>query len=181
MKVNGFKKKNTQRYIMIIISLIIALTCYMGIVKPEYLKYTNEFKIVKATGAYILLISVGIILNTMLDGVVFFKYKFNIMIGALWLIVLYYIYCRFYNYGLSWESYTIWYYISLISAIAVIIMPFTIKACDNTGVISIKKHDFIWIVLLILQAVRGIILINTMRINNPLFDDIVYKLIYGIK
>ncbi|MGN1317598.1 MAG: hypothetical protein ACI4VF_01180 [Lachnospirales bacterium] len=180
MNIDRFKIENSRRYITLFCAVIIILSCYFTIVKPMYLINTDSFKIVDTTDVYILALPILMIMNTFFDGFIIFKYKFNIIISEVWLAILFYISCRLYRYGMWWNTYTFWYYISALCSVVIMIMPFTVKACDNTGLIRVKKQDFIWIIILSVLIMGFVIRIYFIRnAEGLIFDDSISRLIYG--
>ncbi|MGN1317586.1 MAG: hypothetical protein ACI4VF_01120 [Lachnospirales bacterium] len=128
MNIDRFKIENSRRYITLFCAVIIILSCYFTIVKPMYLINTDSFKIVDTTDVYILALPILMIMNTFFDGFIIFKYKFNIIISEVWLAILFYISCRLYRYGMWWNTYILWYYISALCSVVIMIMTFSEKA-----------------------------------------------------
>lgn len=181
MNINSFKRKNIQRYITVLCVVIMTVACCFSIIKPMYLLNTDSFKIIDVTNIYILEVPILITANMFFDDFIVFKYKFNIIWGEMWLFMLFYFACRLYRYNMSWNTYTVWYYISALCGAIVIIMPFTVRACDNTGLIRVKKHDLIWITILTVFITGLAIRISLIRYQEGLtFNDGIYRLIYGL-
>ncbi|MGN1317574.1 MAG: hypothetical protein ACI4VF_01060, partial [Lachnospirales bacterium] len=43
-------------------------------------------------------------------------------------LILFYIFCRLYRYGMWWNTYILWYYISALCSVVIMIMTFSEKA-----------------------------------------------------
>lgn len=176
MNIKRFKIKNLQRYITVLCAVGIAITCDLSLIKSIYLVYSDSFKLIETVSISFLALPVLIVINMFFDGFVI-KYKFNIILGELWLGILFYLSCMFYHVGLSWHTYTTWYYLSAIFGAIVMFMPFTVRACDNTGLVRVKKHDFIWIIILTVMIVSFLVRIYLIRyIDGITFGENLYML-----
>ena len=163
-------------------SASMVLFCFMPICKGIYLTSARPFSLWEIFGVYILLIPCIAALNTLFDGLLFMRFKFNFVLGELWFIMLFYIYCRLDVYGFTPLYMSAPFYMAFIPAIIISALALSIRDCDGSGMSCITKYDFVWLiffgVLGILTIIRCIIMKNDIS-SLYAFDDIISKAVLG--
>ncbi len=155
-----------------------ALICFAPINKALYGIPSQPFSLHQICGVYILIIPLMIVLDTVFDSFLFFRFKFNFVFCELWCIILFYIYCRIAVYGYKPDDMTPVFYISFIFAVTAAVLALSIRDCDSSGMSCIKKYDLVWIVFF---AAAGIFIASRciMIKNNPAsitsFDDAISR------
>lgn len=167
-----------KRLYTLFLAAAMALICFAPICGEIYGISSQPFSLYQICGVYILIIPLMIVLDTVFDSFLFFRFKFNFVFCELWCIILFYIYCRIAIYGYKPQNMTPVFYISFIFAAIAAALALSIRDCDNSGMSCIKKYDLVWITLF---AAAGIffVLRCIMLKNDPSsitnFDDAISR------
>ncbi len=113
--------------------VIIAAACCMPI--------AGERAFISVSRRYVLVVPALIMANIFLDGLLIFRYKLNTVMGGIWLVIIYYAYCRLYPCALSPL-----FYLSAAAGALTLAMPFTVRPCDDSGLSCIMKYDLAWLI-----------------------------------
>ncbi len=169
---------NIKRLYTLFSAVAMALISFAPVCGEIYGIPSQPFSLYQICGAYILLIPLMIVLDTVFDSFLLFRFKFNFVFCELWCIILFYIYCRIAVYGYKPQNMTPVFYISFIFAAIAAVLALSIRDCDNSGMSCIKKYDLVWIVFF---AAAGIFLASRciMIKNDPAsitsFDDAISR------
>ncbi len=158
------------------------LLCFVPVCDGIYVASANTLSLWGLFGGYILLIPLITVLDALLDGLLFMRFKFNFVFGLLWCIILFYIYCRLAIYGLAPKNMSAAFYIAFLPGITVSALALTIRDCDNSGLCPIRKCDMIWLVFFAVLGILTVIRLVIMK-NDPsslyAFDDVIKKAAIG--
>lgn len=169
---------NLKRLYALFSAAAMALICFAPINKALYGIPSQPFSMWQLFGIYILIIPFIIMLNTLFDSFLIFRFKFNFVFGELWCIIIFYLYCRLAVYGYSPKNMTPAFFLAFISGLAASVLALSIKDCDNSGMSYIKKYDLVWIGLFVAAGVYVVIKCIMIK-NNPAsitaFDDAISR------
>ena len=163
MNVKKYKINNVPKYITILCGISILTLCFVHPMFPNKSEEIGNLSYSYISYNIILIVPVFMILNTLFDGILFFRYKFSCICAICWTILIYYLHCVFTIEKFPFDSYALFFFTALIPGITASITPFFIKKGDRTGLIPISRYDLLWIFVLFAIAVFFIMQFNMLK------------------
>ncbi len=157
------------------------LSCFLPVIGYESYMNVQFFALNTLTSGYIFILPALMLLCAVFDGRLFIRCKFNIVLGEIWLLVLYYIHCRLYVYGLEANSLSFSFYISAAAGVIIALLPFIMGHMDDMSKTNIKKRDIPWIGLFTVLFIILIVHFTNIKydINSfYIYKDNIYKAVY---
>ena len=126
-------------------SVLIFPLCFISLTRRGYFINNYPLSLRELLGNLIFIIPIVMFMNSFTDGLLFFRHKFNIVLGELWMIILCYIRCRLHIYRFMTDSISLAFYMQILAGAVVMITPIWVKDCDDSGIENVNINDYIWI------------------------------------